>query len=216
MLVIYVLAINMLKLQNHITKTIFLDVYVIIIFSSILGGRFAHVLFYEFEYFRNNPYDILYLHKGGMSSFGAFFLSCISIYLYSKKIKINFFIISDFVFLFAPISIFFIRISNFLNNEISTKVQYNFYISLYESIIEGLILFIILFIIFLKKYKISTITFTFIFIYSIERIIIEFFKQEKMINIFFIDINISQVLYFILFITSILVQKIYNKSILMK
>ena len=42
-----------------------------IIISMLLGGRVGYVLFYNFEYYLSNPFDIIKIWEGGMSFHGA-------------------------------------------------------------------------------------------------------------------------------------------------
>ena len=63
------------------------DLITYIIFSIILGGRFGYVVFYNFQYYLNNPFDIVKIWEGGMSFHGALIGVIIGTYLFSVKKK---------------------------------------------------------------------------------------------------------------------------------
>ena len=128
------------------------------ILGIIVGGRIGYVLFYNFEYFLNNPIEILFVWNGGMSFHGGLIGVIIASNLFSKLNKVNTFIFLDLVSLSAPIGIFFGRIANFINSELygtPTEVPWSVKFiavddinrhpsQLYEAFLEGIILFTIL------------------------------------------------------------------------
>ena len=63
------------------------DLITYIIFSIILGGRFGYVVFYNFQYYLNNPFDIVKIWEGGMSFHGALIGVIIGTYIFSVKKK---------------------------------------------------------------------------------------------------------------------------------
>ena len=68
---------NILNLfDNYIT-------YLIV--GIILGGRLGYVVFYNLNFYINNPFEILMIWNGGMSFHGALIGIIISSYLFSKK-----------------------------------------------------------------------------------------------------------------------------------
>ena len=61
------------------------DLITYLIFSIIIGGRLGYVLFYNFEYYFNNIWDILKLWQGGMSFHGGLIGVIVSSILFAKN-----------------------------------------------------------------------------------------------------------------------------------
>ena len=125
----WILAIRIIKkTQNNkynfiqINKEDFDDLIIYLVFGIIFGGRLGYVLFYNFEYFSHNYFEILKIWQGGMSFHGGLIGVILSIYIFSNKKNINFFKISDIVSCVAPIGIFFVRIANSINGELYGKI----------------------------------------------------------------------------------------------
>ena len=154
------------KFSNNFIDPKHLDNFLVwAVIGIIIGGRIGYVLFYQFNLFITNPLYIIEIWNGGMSFHGGLIGIIVSIYLFSKINRINFFFyLSDLVSIVAPIGIFFGRIANFINTELIGKPT-DFYISviypsiddiprhpsqLYEAMFEGLILFIFLMTFFYK------------------------------------------------------------------
>jgi phosphatidylglycerol---prolipoprotein diacylglyceryl transferase len=103
------------------------------VIATLLGARLGQVFFYDWEYFRNNPSEILLPFKfqpefeftgfRGLASHGAAIAIIITMYFYSKKI-INRPIlwVLDRVVIPVACGAVFVRIGNFFNSEIVGKV----------------------------------------------------------------------------------------------
>jgi len=182
---------------KSITKNQFDDLIIYIVFGIILGGRIGYVLFYNFEYFIQNFFEIFKVWNGGMSFHGGLLGVIIAILLFSKKEKENFFKFSDIVCCVAPIGIFLVRIANFINGELYgkiTNVPWGVIFPLagkdarhpsqiYEAFLEGLVLFIILNYIFSKKKLLfipGYISSLFLIMYSVFRIFSESFREPDL------------------------------------
>ena len=94
------------------------DLISYVIIGVIIGGRLGYVIFYNFEYYINNPLEILMIWTGGMSFHGGVLGVIISTYLFCKKNKLSTFYFLDLISLSAPIGIFLGRIANFINSEL--------------------------------------------------------------------------------------------------
>ena len=181
------------------------------ILGIIVGGRIGYVLFYNFEYFLNNPIEILFVWNGGMSFHGGLIGVIIASNLFSKLNKINTFILLDLVSLSAPIGIFFGRIANFINSELygtPTEVPWSVKFiavddinrhpsQLYEAFLEGIILFFILRFISKKNFakKTGQISSLFLVLYSFFRIITEFFRTPDLhIGYLFFNLTLGQLI----------------------
>ena len=201
------------KFSNNSIDSKHLDnFFVWAVIGIIIGGRIGYVLFYQFNLFITNPLYIIEIWNGGMSFHGGLIGIIVSIYLFSKINRINFFYLSDLVSIVAPIGIFFGRIANFINTELIGKPT-DFYISviypsiddiprhpsqLYEAMFEGLILFIFLITFFYKTkdfLKYGIISGLFLCCYSFFRFIIEFIREPDIqIGLLFNFISMGQLL----------------------
>lgn len=102
------------------------------VLATLAGARLGHVLFYDWEYFRNNILEIFLPVKfepsfhftgfTGLASHGAAIAIIIAMYFYSKKIlqKPQLWILDRIVIPVASGAIF-VRIGNFFNSEIIGK-----------------------------------------------------------------------------------------------
>ncbi len=110
-----------------------LDKLTIYIFlGTILGARIGHCLFYEFDYYSQNPLEMIlpfskrsgsweFTGFAGLASHGGAIGILTALILFSRKTKINFMWLADRLVLVVPIAGAFIRIGNFFNSEIIGK-----------------------------------------------------------------------------------------------
>ena len=163
----------------------------------ILGARLGYVLFYDTNtmYYLTHPWQIfnpyvdgVYAGISGMSYHGAFLGFIIASYLFCRKNKISFWFITDIAVLGISAAYVFGRIGNFFNQELvgrATDVPWGIYVGnvlrhpsqLYEAILEGLLVFAILVYIRKRKSFDGQLALMYGILYSITRIIAEFFRQ---------------------------------------
>jgi phosphatidylglycerol---prolipoprotein diacylglyceryl transferase len=84
----------------------------------ILGGRTGYVLFYNLPFFIQHPAEILELWKGGMSFHGGFMGCVIAVMWFARRNGIPILSLGDVTTGVAPIGIFLVRITNFINSEL--------------------------------------------------------------------------------------------------
>jgi prolipoprotein diacylglyceryl transferase len=176
-----------------------------IIVGTVLGARLGHCLFYEFDYYMQNPLEIVipfakvngtYQYVGfmGLASHGGAIGVLLAIYLYCRKYKIGVFWILDKIALGVPIAGAFIRFGNCMNSEIYGKptdgtwgvIFANDYMiprhptQLYEAfgyIITGVFLW---FLYHSHKVKNNGVVFAYFLILMFStRFILEFFKEDQ-------------------------------------
>ena len=222
----FVLGIQYIKLLNYkyrlnLNNNLINDFFFIAIFGVIIGGRIGYVVLYNPMYYFSNPLEIIKVWKGGMSFHGGLIGITLSIFFFSLKNKISFFIISDLVACAAPIGIFFGRIANFINGELVGRITEkkigiifnhidNFSrhpSQIYEAILEGLLLFLILFFIQNRKkiiYKNGLISSFFLIFYSLFRFICEYFREpDPHIGLQFFNLSLGQIYSIFFFIIGI-------------
>ena len=160
----------------------------------ILGGRLGYILFYNLDYYLDNPANILKVWQGGMAFHGGFMGVIVAVILFARKRGVSILAVLDAAAVATPIGLFFGRIANFINGELygrTTDVAWGFVFpnggpeprhpsQLYEAALEGLILFVVLFILSRKafvRHRPGILGGTFVAGYGISRIIVEFFRQ---------------------------------------
>jgi len=162
----------------------------IIIIGVIFGGRIGYILFYNLEFYINNPEKLLAVWEGGMSFHGGLIGSILGILIFTKKKKINIWKIADVIASFAPIGVMFVRIANFINGELYGRIATSFCIhfptdptncrypsQLLQATLEGLILFLILQYTIRKDTKTGTVSGLFLTLYGLFRIVAEFIRE---------------------------------------
>ncbi len=196
------------------------DYITFVIIGLILGGRFGYVLFYNLNFYMNNPFDILKLWQGGMSFHGGVLGIIIASIIFAKKNDDNIFEYLDVVALVSPIGIFFGRIANYINSELYgsvTNVPWAVTFiqvdnlprhpsQLYEALLEGLILFLIL-IYFKKKFfnKPGLISGLFLIFYSIFRFFVEFYRvPDEQLGYIFFNLSMGQVISLIFMLSGLI------------
>jgi len=126
----------------------------------ILGGRTGYVLFYNFDYFRTHPIEIVQVWKGGMSFHGGFLGCVIAVALFSWKRGVSFLSLGDVTCAVGPIGLFLGRLANFVNGELwgrPSDVAWAIVFpgrdagglprhpsQIYEALLEGVALYLIL------------------------------------------------------------------------
>jgi phosphatidylglycerol:prolipoprotein diacylglycerol transferase len=166
----------------------------------ILGGRVGYVLFYNLSYYLQNPLDILRLWDGGMSFHGGMIGTVLGILYLSRKEKLQWLRVHDYVACCVPFGLFFGRVANFVNHELwgaPTSVPWGVRFpeiidgmlvvgparhptQVYEAILEGIVLFVILWWMFWKtqaRYEPGKLVGAFTLFYGLFRFLIEFVRE---------------------------------------
>jgi|TARA_B100001093_G_scaffold124340_1_gene116978 phosphatidylglycerol:prolipoprotein diacylglycerol transferase len=187
------------------------DYITYLIIGIIIGGRLGYVIFYNFNYYLNNFFDIFKIWQGGMSFHGGLIGIIIASSLFAKRNNQNVFLYLDLVSLVAPIGIFFGRLANFINSELyGTPTEIPWAVTfiqvdnisrhpsqLYEAILEGIILFLILVYFRNKNYlkKPGLISSLFLIYYSIFRFCVEFFRvPDEQIGYLIFELSMGQII----------------------
>lgn len=94
-----------------------------IIMGTIIGARLGAVFLYDWQYFRQNPIEIFKVWQGGLASHGGVVGVMLALYLYAKYIQqwipqLTFLNLLDFVAIPSALTACFIRLGNFMNQEI--------------------------------------------------------------------------------------------------
>ena len=199
------------------------------ILGIIIGGRLGYILFYNFNYYLNNFFDIFKIWHGGMSFHGGLLGIIIASILFAKKNNQNPFIYMDLVSLVAPIGIFFGRLANFINSELYgtvSNVPWSVIFvkvdnltrhpsQLYEAFLEGIILFLLLIYFRKKNYllKPGTISGLFLIFYSIFRFFVEFYRvPDEHIGYLAFNLSTGQIVSVVFLIIGTIVFYLKNEN----
>lgn len=163
----------------------------------ILGGRLGYIFFYQ-PSILSNPADIFKLWEGGMSLHGGTLGILFAIWLHSRRFKLSFLRVCDYIACCVPFGLFLVRIANFINGELwghETDVAWAVIFDtsgqsagliprhpsqLYEAATEGALMAAILWPLFFKthaRYKPGFLCGVAALIYGISRFLIEFVRE---------------------------------------
>lgn len=157
----------------------------------ILGGRLGYVLFYQFGYFMQHPAEIFAVWQGGMSFHGGFLGVLAAMWFFSRKYKMPWLNIMDFVAPLVPIGLGAGRMGNFINGELWGRVTHADYgmvfpkvdtalrhpSQLYEFGLEGVLLFAMLWFYASKPRATGTISALFLIGYGSFRFLAEYTRE---------------------------------------
>ena len=201
----------------------FEDLIIYLIIGIVLGGRLGYIIFYNFEYYNQNPSEILKIWQGGMSFHGGLIGVVIATFIFSKITKTNFFKFSDVIACVAPIGLFLGRIANFINGELFGKISSLPWAvifpeadnlsrhpsQIYEAILEGIVLFLIMnFLVFKKQLFLKTgyLSSFFLILYSLLRIVSENFREpDPHLGYLFNYFSMGTLLSIVTFLTGFLI-----------
>lgn len=197
------------KFYLELNSEIIYDIYPHIIIGAILGARIYYCLL-SYNYYSQNPLEILQIWHGGISIHGAIIGGLIGGIIYAKRHKLPILKLCDIFSYGLILGQALGRWGNFFNSEAFGRptesflklyipiykrpleyMQYNYFhpTFLYESILDVCIFLILFFVIRkLAKNNDGIIFFSYLILYSIVRIIIEQVRIDSVLNIFGIPI----------------------------
>ncbi|AWL11044.1 Prolipoprotein diacylglyceryl transferase [Saliniradius amylolyticus] len=157
----------------------------------IIGGRLGYVLFYQFDYFLQDPLYLVKIWTGGMSFHGGLLGVLAAFWWFARKTNSRFLEVGDFIAPIVPIGLGAGRIGNFINAELwgrTTDVPWGIIFpgagpdprhpsQLYEFFLEGVVLFAVLWWVSRKPRPTGLISGLFLLGYGGFRFIVEFFRE---------------------------------------
>ncbi len=182
------------------------DLITWIILGVIIGGRLGFVLFYQPQYYLQNPLEILLVWQGGMSFHGGFTGVAVAGLVFSIRQGAPLLGTADLLALATPPGLLLGRLANFTNNELwgrPTDVPWAVIFpgeaaqacpgveglcarhpsQLYEALLEGLFLGAVLLVLAWRSGWLKwpgALTGTFLVGYGLSRGFVEFFRQPDM------------------------------------
>lgn len=141
-----------------LSRTEFEDFGFLSIFGVLIGGRLGSVLFYNLDFYLDNPIEIFKVWNGGMSFHGGLIGVLVVAAIFCRRRRIGFLDLGDVLACVAPIGLLFGRLANFVNGELwgrPTTVSWGMVFpqadaqprhpsQLYEAGLEGLVLLVVL------------------------------------------------------------------------
>lgn len=94
------------------------DLLTWIILGVIIGGRLGFVLFYQPQYYLQNPLEIFMVWQGGMSFHGGFTGVAVAVTVFCLRQGASLLSTADLLALATPPGLFLGRLANFTNNEL--------------------------------------------------------------------------------------------------
>lgn len=160
----------------------------------VIGGRLGYVLFYKPMFYLGHPLDALKLGQGGMSFHGGFLGVVVAGWLFSRRYKVPYLRLFDFVVPLVPLGLAAGRIGNFINGELWGRVTSpdapwamvfpraqdglpRHPSQLYEFAAEGLLLFSVMWLFTSKPRRTGQATALFIMGYGLARFTVEFTRE---------------------------------------
>jgi len=195
------------------------DLLFFLMLGVIVGGRLGYILFYNLKYYIYHPFEVFAVWQGGMSFHGGA-LGVIIFGLFSaKKLKFNFLAVADATMGWVAIGLGLGRLGNFLNAELYGKVTNVPWAmifpnsdglprhpsQLYEMFLEGVVLSTICFILLQKTRKNGIVFWSFIGIYGLFRVLVEFVREpDAHLGYIYSFLTMGQILSLIMILSSLI------------
>ncbi len=87
----------------------------------VLGGRIGYILFYDLQTYIADPLQVLKVWQGGMSFHGGLLGVLLAAWWWSRRHRLHFFDVVDFVAPLIPLGLGFGRFGNWINGELWGK-----------------------------------------------------------------------------------------------
>lgn len=167
------------------------SLYSYLVLGLLVGARLGYVVFYDLPEYIRNPLEIFALWHGGMSFHGGLIGSIVAGAVFCRKLRVDFWQVSDLVIVTAPIGLGLGRLGNFINGELYgriTNVPWSMVFpsggplprhpsQLYEFLLEGVVLFTFLWVMKDRISRSGVLSSLFLITYGVFRFGIEFFRE---------------------------------------
>ena len=189
-LLAYLITMRLWK-KAHFSMKHFDSLVIYLFVGMIAGARLGHIVFYNFNYYWQNPSQIIKIWEGGLASHGAaigLFVAYL-IFCWVKNVKFSKYV--DIGVIAMPLVAGFVRVGNFFNSEIvgrETDLPWGVVFQqngedfarhpsqIYEALIAWAI-FVVMIFMYRKKRRPYFFLFLFMGLYFASRILVEFVKE---------------------------------------
>ena len=197
-----ILVINRLRSKFPLSLNLYYSIYLGIF--TILGGRIGYILFYNFNFYLENPKKIFALYEGGMAFHGALLGLLLEVFVIGGVNKLK---LLDNLSITAILTIPVGRICNFLNGELVGRVTNSkfgiifldydlnprFPSQLFEAFVEGPLILVIIFVIAkVKPLTEGYLAGIFALSYGILRFLVEFTREADLQVGYFAGLSLGQ------------------------
>lgn len=184
--------------KGLITKDQFEDLAFWLIIFGLIGARFGHVVFFNFDYYWHHPQDIVKVWHGGLSIQGALLFGITTAILWAKKFKVNFWNLTDSIVPAVALGQAIGRWGNFFNqelygrpvswgiaisrsNRVSGYENYNYFqpTFFYEFILNLGLFFVLRYLLLKKNIPTGLVTVFYFIGYFIIRFFMEFIRIDQ-------------------------------------
>lgn len=165
------------------------DLLIYLIIGVVLGARLFEILFYNLNYYLQQPFEMFAIWHGGLSFHGGLAGAAIACYYFSKKKNLEFYDLADTLVIPASIGLALGRIGNFTNGELYGRVTnlpwgvkfkdalgFRHPSQIYESL-KNLVIFVTLWNLRGKNLPKGFLFWTFVTMYGAFRFLIEFVRE---------------------------------------
>jgi len=208
--------------QVGLVGTVAQDLVFYLAIGLIVGARLGYIIFYQYNDYMlyiKHPLEIIATWHGGMSFHGGFVGAIIAGWIFSRRKKIPFSVMTDCVAVTVPIGLGLGRIGNFINGELvgrPSNVPWAMIFpdggpiprhpsQLYNALVEGLLLFILLWNLRQRGFRDGMISVLFLLFYGICRFFLEFFREpDPQVGFLLGYFTMGQILCFAMIVTAIL------------
>ncbi|MFC1807828.1 prolipoprotein diacylglyceryl transferase [Candidatus Omnitrophota bacterium] len=181
--------------------------------SGIIGARLFYVIL-NMSYFSSNPFEVFFIHRGGLVFYGGFISAALSGVIFAKLSKLSILNTGDLAAPFIPLAHSFGRIGCFLNGCCYGKPTTLFFGVLFPyndakvyptqaiSSVGLFLIFILLFNMQKKRRFKGQIFISYFITYAILRFITDFFRGDP--SPMYLGMTIAQLLSLIIMVASII------------
>ncbi len=124
----YILMLRIFKREKK-SQELLDQLSIYIFLGTLLGARLGHCLFYEFDYYKDHPLEMILPFRQidgqwtltgfhGLASHGGAIGILTAMYLFCRKTKTDFIWLADRLVIVVAIAGAFVRLGNFFNSEI--------------------------------------------------------------------------------------------------
>ncbi len=189
--------------------------------GTVVGGRLGYCFFYAWQLLMADPFFVLRVWEGGMSSHGGILGLIVAVWWFAKRQKLDFWRLGDAVALAAPLGVVFGRLANFINGELwgrpstvpwavifpaSGDFQPRHPYPIYAALLEGAAVWALgMFLKYTKKKEPGGVMWGVIFSYCLMRTITEFFREPDGGKYWMWNLTQGQWFTILLFVVAVLI-----------
>ncbi len=199
----------------RLTKDDISDLLLYLIIGVVSFARIFYILFYNLEFYLSNPFDMVAIWHGGLSFHGGLVGAIVSMIIYCKVKKVNFYELADMIVIPTALALCLGRIGNFLNGELYGRVTNVSWAvdfgdglgrhpsQIYESF-KNLFIFSVLMTIRNKKLPKGFLFWSFVTMYGVLRFLVEFVREpDPQLGFILFGLSMGQLLSSVMFVVGI-------------